>query len=67
MRNGSNLDRVGKRELEICGTITLAEAKAMCREAAGNHPLECRRSNAEHQPRDVIERAREGASTRRAG
>ena len=47
--NGPNLNRLGKREPEIYGTTTLSEVEAMCREAAGGHPVEFRQSNAEHQ------------------
>ena len=47
--NGPNLNRLGKREPEIYGTTTLAEVEAMCREAAGSHPLEFRQTNSEEQ------------------
>ena len=47
--NGPNLDRLGKREPEIYGTTTLAEVEAMCRAAAGDHPLEFRQTNSEQQ------------------
>jgi len=55
--NGPNLNRLGKREPEIYGTTTLAEVEAMCRKAAGSHPLEFRQSNAEHQIVDWIHEA----------
>jgi 3-dehydroquinate dehydratase-2 len=45
--NGPNLNRLGQREPEIYGRTTLAEVEAMCREAAGGHPLEFRQSNFE--------------------
>ena len=44
-----NLNRLGKREPQIYGTTTLAEVEAMCREAAGSHPLVFRQSNAEFE------------------
>lgn len=47
--NGPNLNRLGTREPEIYGHTTLAEVEAMCREAAGNRPVEFRQSNAEHE------------------
>jgi 3-dehydroquinate dehydratase-2 len=47
--NGPNLNRLGKREPQIYGTTTLAEVEAMCREAAGSHPLVFRQSNAEFE------------------
>lgn len=47
--NGPNLDRLGTREPEIYGHTTLAEVEAMCREAAGDRPLEFRQSAAEHE------------------
>ena len=55
--NGPNLNRLGKREPEIYGTTTLAEVAAMCREAAGGHPVEFRQSNAEHELVDWIHEA----------
>jgi len=55
--NGPNLNRLGTREPEIYGTTTLAEIEAMCRAAAGTHPLEFRQSNAEHQLVDWIHEA----------
>lgn len=47
--NGPNLNRLGAREPDIYGRATLAEIEAMCREAAGNRPVEFRQSNAEHE------------------
>jgi len=55
--NGPNLNRLGKREPEIYGTMTLAEVEAMCRGAAAGHPVEFRQSNAEHQIVDWIHEA----------
>jgi 3-dehydroquinate dehydratase II len=43
--NGPNLNRLGTREPEIYGRTTLAEVEAMCREAAGEHPIVFRQSN----------------------
>ena len=60
--NGPNLNRLGLREPEIYGTTTLAEIEALCREAAGRHPLEFRQSNAEHQLIDWIHEAIDQAS-----
>lgn len=45
--NGPNLNRLGMREPEIYGRTTLAEIEAMCRDAAGAHPLIFRQSNIE--------------------
>ncbi len=47
--NGPNLNRLGKREPQIYGTTTLSEVEAMCREAAGSHPIVFRQSNAEFE------------------
>jgi len=45
--NGPNLNRLGKREPEIYGTVTIAEIERMCREAAGAAPLRFHQSNFE--------------------
>jgi 3-dehydroquinate dehydratase II len=55
--NGPNLNRLGTREPHLYGTTTLAEVEAMCRRAAGSHPIEFRQSNAEHQLIDWIHEA----------
>jgi 3-dehydroquinate dehydratase-2 len=47
--NGPNLNRLGLREPEIYGRTTLAEVEAICREAAGDHGLVFRQTNAEFQ------------------
>ena len=43
------MNRLGTREPEIYGTTTLAEVEAICRAAAGRHPLVFRQSNAEFE------------------
>ena len=55
--NGPNLNRLGKREPKIYGKTTLKEVEAICRKAAGKHPLEFRQSNAEHELIDWIHEA----------
>ena len=55
--NGANMNRLGKREPEIYGTTTLAEVEAMCRKAAGSHPIEFRQTNSEEQLIDWIHEA----------
>jgi len=55
--NGPNLNRLGKREPGIYGTATLAEVEALCRAAAGDHPIVFRQTNAEHQLVDWIHEA----------
>ena len=55
--NGPNLNRLGKREPEIYGTTTLAEVEAMCREAAGDRPLEFRQTNSEEKLIDWVHEA----------
>jgi 3-dehydroquinate dehydratase II len=47
--NGPNLNRLGMREPHIYGSTTLAEIEAMCREAAGSHPVVFKQSNAEFE------------------
>ncbi|MBU4527786.1 MAG: 3-dehydroquinate dehydratase [Hoeflea sp.] len=58
--NGPNLNRLGTREPEIYGHTTLAEVEAMCRQAAGSHPLEFRQSNREYE---IIEWVHEAIDT----
>ena len=60
--NGPNLNRLGTREPAIYGTTTLAEVEAMCRKAAGAHPIEFRQTNAEHQLVDWIHEAIDGGA-----
>ena len=55
--NGPNLNRLGLREPEIYGTTTLAEIEALCRAAAGPHPLVFRQTNAEGELIDWIHAA----------
>ena len=55
--NGPNLNRLGTREPGIYGTKTLQEVEAMCRAAAGAHPVVFRQTNAEHQLVDWIHEA----------
>lgn len=61
--NGPNLNRLGKREPDIYGHTTLAEVEAMCRKAAGAHPIVFRQTNYEGQLVDWIHEATdEGAA-----
>lgn len=55
--NGPNLNRLGRREPHIYGTTTLAEVEAICRDAAGEHPVRFHQSHAEHQLVDWIHEA----------
>jgi 3-dehydroquinate dehydratase-2 len=55
--NGPNLNRLGTREPHLYGSTTLAEVEAMCREAAGDAPLEFRQSNREYELIDWIHEA----------
>jgi len=55
--NGPNLNRLGKREPELYGKMTLAEIEAICRKAAGERPVEFRQSNAEFQLIEWIQEA----------
>ena len=47
--NGPNLNRLGQREPEVYGRMTLADIEAVCREAAGACALAFRQSNHEGQ------------------
>lgn len=58
--NGPNLNRLGTREPHLYGSTTLAEVEAMCREAAGDTPLEFRQSNREYELIDWIHEAIDG-------
>jgi 3-dehydroquinate dehydratase-2 len=55
--NGPNLNRLGKREPEIYGTTTLAQVEAMCRKAAGKHPVKFHQSNIEGEIVNFIHQA----------
>ena len=55
--NGPNLNRLGKREPEIYGHTTLAEVEALCRQAAGDWPMEFRQTNSESELIDWIHEA----------
>lgn len=55
--NGPNLNRLGKREPELYGKMTLAEIEVICRKAAGDRPVEFRQSNAEFQLIEWIQEA----------
>jgi 3-dehydroquinate dehydratase-2 len=55
--NGPNLNRLGKREPEIYGTVTLAEIETLCRKAAADKAIRFHQSNAEHQIVDWIHEA----------
>jgi 3-dehydroquinate dehydratase-2 len=47
--NGPNLNRLGTREPEIYGKMTLAEIEKLCRTTAGEYPLRFHQSNFEGQ------------------
>jgi 3-dehydroquinate dehydratase II len=55
--NGPNLNRLGRREPDIYGKVTLGEIEARCRQAAGDRPVEFRQSNSESQLIDWIHEA----------
>jgi len=55
--NGPNLNRLGRREPDIYGKVTLAEIEARCRSAAGNRAIEFRQTNSESQLIDWIHEA----------
>jgi 3-dehydroquinate dehydratase-2 len=47
--NGPNLNRLGLREPELYGRITLAEVEKICRDHAGKRAVEFRQTNSEEQ------------------
>lgn len=55
--NGPNLNRLGKREPHIYGTTTLVEVEAMCREAAGEHPVVFHQTNSEETLINLVHEA----------
>lgn len=55
--NGPNLNRLGTREPQIYGSITLAEVETLCREAAGDREIVFRQSNREYELIDWIHEA----------
>jgi 3-dehydroquinate dehydratase-2 len=55
--NGPNLNRLGRREPEIYGKVTLSEIEAKCNAAAGARPIEFRQTNSESQLIDWIHEA----------
>lgn len=55
--NGPNLNRLGRREPEIYGKVTIGEIEGHCRRAAGDRPVEFRQSNSESQLIDWIHEA----------
>ena len=59
--NGPNLDKLGTREPEIYGTLTLADIESACQAKASQHDMEIdfRQSNSET---DLIEWLHEAAS-----
>ncbi len=55
--NGPNLNRLGRREPEIYGNVTLAEIEARCRSTAAPRAIEFRQTNSEAQLIDWIHEA----------
>jgi 3-dehydroquinate dehydratase II len=60
--NGPNLNRLGRREPEIYGKVTLAEIEAQCRKEVAGQALEFRQSNSESQLIDWIHEAIDSGS-----
>lgn len=60
--NGPNLNRLGLREPEIYGATTLAEVEALCRESAGDRPVEFRQTNSEEKLIDWVHEAIDSAA-----
>ncbi|MCO5731220.1 type II 3-dehydroquinate dehydratase [Rhizobium sp. SSA_523] len=55
--NGPNLNRLGKREPDIYGLTTLSEVEQMCRDAAGERPVEFHQTNSEERLIDWVHEA----------
>ena len=60
--NGPNLNRLGIREPEIYGKMTLAEIEEICRQEASDNPIEFKQSNSEAQLIDWIHEAIDSGS-----
>ena len=60
--NGPNLNRLGRREPDIYGKVTLAEIEVKCRKAAGDRAIEFRQTNSESQLIDWIHEAIDAGS-----
>jgi 3-dehydroquinate dehydratase II len=60
--NGPNLNRLGKREPDIYGHVTLEEIQTRCQNAIGGRKIVFRQSNAEHQLIDWIHEAIDDAA-----
>jgi 3-dehydroquinate dehydratase-2 len=55
--NGPNLNRLGRREPDIYGKVTLAEIEENCRNEAGHRAVEFRQTNSESELIDWIHEA----------
>ena len=60
--NGPNLNRLGKREPEVYGKMTLADIEEICRNEASDNPIEFKQSNSEAQLIDWIHEAIDNGS-----
>jgi 3-dehydroquinate dehydratase-2 len=60
--NGPNLNRLGTREPEIYGTVTLGQIESLCRAAAGSRPIKFLQSNYEGQIVEWIHEAIDSGS-----
>ena len=60
--NGPNLNRLGKREPEVYGKMTLADIEEICRKEASDNLIEFKQSNSEAQLIDWIHEAIDNGS-----
>ena len=60
--NGPNLNRLGLREPELYGSTTLEEVERICRNAAGDRPLEFRQTNSEERLIEWVHEAIDAAA-----